>query len=237
MLVNAGTDDLSAANLLILTNKYYEQIVGRIISETAGARWQFGDMNYTAFPTFTASMVAGTQSYDLRDFLTAEDSGSTSANSFPLTIMGVEVMDSGGIWHPLSRITLKEITEGQAEYQKTNGLPKEYEVRDNLIVLYPAPSAAATTLTTGLKLHYLRSADTFTTAEFTAGTKEPGFPSPWHDMLAYGPAFDYETSQGKPNADRFLREFNRRMDEMLDFISRRDQDTDYRITGDYKSYR
>src|SRR3990167_6405794 len=94
-LTNTDTTSLTAANLLILENKYYEEVVGRIISETAGAPWQFGDMNYTAFPTFTFNLSNGTQSYDLNDLSTA-----------PLTIMGIEVQDVGGIWHPLNRITL-----------------------------------------------------------------------------------------------------------------------------------
>ena len=228
-LTNTDTNSLTASNLLILENKYYEEVVGRIISETAGAKWQFGDFNYTAFPTFTFNLSDGVQSYDLNDINTA-----------PLTIMGVEVADSGGIYRPLHRITLKDIYSleiAQSEYQKTSGLPREYEIRDNLIVLYPAPATANVTLTNGIRVFYLRTADVFTSAQVTTGTKQPGFPAPWHDLLSYGPAYDYSIAVGKPNADRFLREYNRRLEEMLDFISRRDQAVDYRLTGESKNYR
>src|SRR3990167_6699717 len=228
-ITNTDTTSLTAANLLIRVNKYYEEVVGRIISETAGAQWQFGDMNYTAFPTFTFTLSNGVQSYDLNDISTA-----------PLTIMGVEVQDVGGIWSPLNRLTLKDIQRmgiAQSEYQKTSGLPREYELRDNLIVLYPAPATANVTLTSGLRVFYLRTAAVFTSAQVTTGTKQPGFPAPWHDLLSYGPAYDYSIAVGKPNADRFLREYNRRLEEMLDFISRRAQAVDYILTGESKNYR
>lgn len=231
-LTNTDTTSLTAANLLILENKYYEEITGQIISETAGAKWHFGDLNYTAFPTFTISLSSGVQSYNLGNF-----------TSVPLTIMGIEVLDNAGIWHPLKRLTLKDIQRwhlAQSEYQKTNARPLQYEIRDNLIVLYPAPdNGVSVTLANGLRMFYLRTADVFTSAQQSTGTKVPGFPSPWHDLLSYGPAYDFAIANPEANlpADRFLREYNRRMEEMLNFISRRDQDVDYSITGKRKLYR
>ena len=226
---------MTAANLLILENKYYEQIVGKIISETAGSQWHFGDFNHTAFPSFTINMTNSTAEYALRDW------GTTDAETI-LTIMGAEVLDNSGIFHRLRRITLREIhrDEGQAqtEYQKTDGLPNEYELRDNFIVLYPAPdNNVNVTLTAGLKIFYLRTADKFTSAEVSTGTKEPGFPSPWHDLLSYGPAYDVALTAGLPNANQFRAEYERKLQEMLDFISRRDQAETYRFISKSKSYR
>lgn len=231
-LTNTNSTSFTAANLLILDNKYYEQIVGRIISETAGARWQFGDFNYTAFPTFTLDMVNSTAEYSLTDLSTD-----------PLTIMGVEVLDNSGIWHKLDRTSLREIHTGgnaQVEYYKTDGRPQEYEIRDSELVLYPAPdNGVNVTLTAGLKIFYLRTADKFTPAQQTTGTKEPGFPSPWHDMLSYGPAYDYALSNplAKLPAGSFKAEYERKMEEMLDFISHRDQADEKVITIRKRSFR
>ena len=216
-LTKTNTTSLTAANLLILENKYYEEITGRIITETAGMG-DWGDLNYTAFPTFTMTMTNSTAEYDLNAISTT-----------PLAILGVEVLDEDGIWHPLRRITLDEIRKkgyAQVEYQKTDGQPNEYEIRDSQIVLYPAPDNGVTvTLTAGLKIFYLRTADVFTSAQVTTGTKTPGFPSPWHDMLSYGPAFDYALTNGLPNALLFKAEYDKRMTELLKFISKRDRDT------------
>jgi hypothetical protein len=215
-LTNTDTTSLSAANLLILENKYYEEVTGLILSETAGAQNQHGDLNYGAFPTFSINLVAGTQSYSLKDF-----------SSVPLVYLGVEVLDENGNPHVLRKTSIREIHKTDTafdDYQSTDGLPSEYEIRDGEIVLYPAPAAANVTTSNGLILYYLRTADVFTSAQVSTGTKVPGFPSPWHDLLSWGPAYDYALANGLPNADRFKREYNTRLQELLDFISRRDQD-------------
>lgn len=231
LLTRTDTTSYTAAQLLIATNASYERITGKIITETAGGSMPHGDLNYTAFPTFPVTMTNSTAEYDLRDWLTAEDSGSTSANSFPLVILGAEVLDNTGIWHPLSRTSFREIRGSgiaQPEYHKTDGQPKEYELRDNLLVLYPAPDNGVTvTLTNGLRLYYLHTADLFTSSEVTTGTKEPGFPSPWHDIIAYEAAYTYAISVSPPldNAQYLLKEVQRKEKELFNFIGKRDQDS------------
>ena len=171
-------------------------------------------------------MANGTQSYDFRDWLTTTDQ-QTLASTTPLVIIGVEVLDNNGEPRVLKRISLGEIHAqniGFDNYQETNGLPEEYEIRDNLIVLYPAPATANVTLTSGLILYYLRSAEIFTAAEVTTGTKEPGIPRPYHDILAYEAAYFYGITSGLPNANLFKSELDRKEKELLEFISKRDQD-------------
>lgn len=217
-LTNSTTTSVTAANLLILENKYYEEITGKILSETSGAQWQFGDFNYTEFPTFTITLRDSDPEYDLKEVSTT-----------PLTIMGLEVQDNEGNWHVLRRTTLRRIHEqgiGQEDYQETDGLPNEYEIRDNMIVLYPAPdNGISVTLSGGLKVFYLRTADIFTSAEVTTGTKEPGFPSPWHWLLSYGPAYDIALTANLPTANAFRDRYEKGLKDMLGFISRRDQAT------------
>ena len=215
LLVNKNSTSLTAAQLLILENKYYEEINGRILAEMGGRDW--GDLNYTAFPTFTISMTNGTRAYDLNAISTT-----------PLQILGVEVQDQDSNWHPLDRITLADIHKleiGEVDYQETNGRPREYIIRDSQLALYPAPdNGVSVTLTNGLKIFYTRTADVFTSAQVTTGTKTPGFPAPWHDMLSYGPAYDIAVTEGLPNARQLRAEYDRKMRELLDFISRRNQD-------------
>ena len=227
-LTSTDTVSYTAAQLLIAVNASYERVTGKIISEIAGRRWQYGDFNYTAFPTFTISMSDGVQSYDLNDISTR-----------PLTIMGLEVLDQSGNPHVLRRTSLKEIhKDGTAfdDYQSTNGLPNEFEIRDNLIVLYPAPATANVTLTNGLIIYYLRTADVFTSAQVSTGTKQPGFPSPWHDILAYESAWLFGIKQGLPNANTLFAEVQRKEKEMIDFITRQDQQDDPRFAVNTKSF-
>src|SRR3990167_1103934 len=208
-LTKTNTTSLTAANLLILENKYYEEIVGKIINETSGADWQFGDRNYEAFPTFTITMSNGVAAYDINDVSTT-----------PLTIAGVEIQDNAGDWHPLTRTSLRKIRESgfaQPEYFPTSGQPIEYELRDSQLVLYPAPDNGVTvTLTNGLRVYYLSTADVFTSAQVTTGTKQPGFPSPWHYLLSWGPAYDIAVTNGLPNANSFKNKYDSGLKEMLD---------------------
>ena len=235
----AATSALAAADILILENKYYEEVMARIVAETAGSDFQNGDINYTGFPTFPITMSNGVAAYDWVNDIT-KTSPLTATGL--LTIMGVEVLDNGGIWHPLDRISLREIHErgsAQPEYQKTNGQPTEYELRDNMLVLYPAPDNGVTvTLASGLRIYYLRTAQIFTSTEVTTGTKEPGFPSPFHDLMSYGPASDYMYSQENfALGDRYKRLYEEKLQKLLDFISRRDQAVRSKLTVETSSFR
>lgn len=217
-LTKTNSTSFTDAQLLILINKYYEQVVGKIITETSGADWQFGDRNYEAFPTFTITMSNGVAAYDIND-----------ASSAPLTVYGVEVQDNAGDWHPLKKTSFAKIREAgfaQPEYYPTSGQPIEYELRDSQLVLYPAPDNGVTvTLTNGLRIYYLRTADVFTSSQVSTGTKEAGFPSPWHDLLAYGPAYDYAIANGLPFANHLKQQYDTRLKDLLAFIGKRDQDT------------
>lgn len=220
-LTKTTTVSLTAPNLLIIENKYYEEITGKILSETAGGEWPYGDSNYTAFPDYTENLVDSQAEYDIGAF-------GTGGDETPLVILGVEVLNVDGIYETLRPITLQELTErgtAQTEFFKTDGKPQFYEKRENLIVLYPAPdNGVNVTFASGLKVFYLRRADIFTSAEVTTGTKEPGFPSPWHDLLSYGPAYDVALANGLSSANGFKAEYDRRLKEMLDFLSIRNQD-------------
>ena len=215
-LTNTDSTSLTDANLLIFINQEYERIVGNLIKETAGAIWQFGDANYTAFPTYTLDMTNSTPEYQI-DSLTT-----------PLTIMGVEVLDNSGNWHPLKPISLQHIREtgiALSEYYETDGIPQEYEKRENMIVLYPAPdNGVSVTLTAGLRIYFLRTADIYTSAQVTTGTKVPGFPSPWHDALAYAVAHIVALANGFPTIAAFMQIRDKKEKELLSFISRRNQD-------------
>ena len=233
LLTDADSTQLSAAQLLILENKYYEEVVGKIISETAGGQTQFGDTNYAGFPTFTADLVNSQADYDLSTFATA--TGST-----PLTIMGVEVLDNSGDFKVVRRTTLQKIRdrgEAQSEFFETDGIPELFEIRDGSIVFYPAPdNGISVTLTAGMKVFYLRTADIFTSAQVSTGTKVPGFPSPWHFLLSYGPAHDYGLARGLPQAREYKRTYDEGLRELLDFISRSDQDVRYKFTPKRRRY-
>lgn len=226
-LVNTNSTAYTDAQLLLDLNNAYERLAGKLLRETAGGNMPWGDMNYTTFPTFAVTMTNSTAEYDLRDWLVTT-SQQTLATSTPLVILGAEVQDNNGNWHVLKRITLRDIHDqeiGQSDYQETDGLPKEYEIRDNLLVLYPAPdNGVSVTLSNGLRLYYLRSAEVFSSLTEDSSAKEPGFPRPYHDILAYEAAYVFAITNGLPNAAALMSEVKRKERELFEFIGIRDQD-------------
>jgi len=210
-LVDADSTSYLDADILRRVNIAYEEVVGKLIA--LDKNWNFGDSNYTSLPTGLKTLTAGTKEYTFDSTL--------------LTIMGASVLDDSGLWHTLSLIDEMEIVKSGidlAEYEKTDGLPWAYAKRENFIVLYPAPAAAKVTVTNGLKVYFQRTADVFTAAQVTTGTKTPGFASPYHILLSMKAALPYAISYKPERVPYLLNEINRIEKEMIDFYSIRGKD-------------
>lgn len=221
-LVDADTTSLPAATLLIYENSAYEDIVGKLIA--LDTNWLFGDSNYTANPTGLVTMVNSQEAYQLAgNSLTTGVSTTTPL----LTFLGASVKDNNGIWHPLQHISLWELFESDTdpvEHFKTDGRPQYYEIREDFIILYPAPDNAVTvTLTSGLKVFYQRSADLFTSGQVTTGTKVPGFASPFHPLLAYKAILPYAMKYKPDRIPMLMNEIAHLEKGLIDFYTRRDK--------------
>lgn len=217
-LCDADSTSYPAADLLRRVNMAYEEIVGKLIQ--GDGRWQFDDSNYTDLPIGTTTLVNGQQDYafDVR-FLNVER---------------VEVMDAQGNYQELTPIDKGDIKIAMSEYQKTNGMPREYDKQGESIVLYPAPATGSVTMATGLKVHYQRTASIFTSAEVTTGTKTPGFPSPWHMILAYSAAIPYCMTYKKDRVALYESRVLKMEQELLRFVANRNKDERTRLVAHYK---
>ena len=210
-LVDADSTSYTDADLLRRVNAGYEETIGKLIA--LDKNWNFGDSNYTTLPTGLQTMTAATHEY--------------AFTSTFLTIIGASVKDIDGLWHTLSLIDETAILKSGIdldEYEKTDGLPWGYAKRENFIVLYPAPSAATTTLTSGLKVYFQRTADVFTAAQVTTGTKTPGFASPYHYLLSYKAALPHAISYKPERVPAIMAEIARLERDMIDFYTQRGKD-------------
>src|SRR3990167_2418543 len=164
-LVEATTASYPAADLLRRINQAYETVVGWIIN--SDGTWNFDDMNYGDFPIGTFTLVNSQDKYSFNDrFLQIEE---------------VQVLNVDGkyrILEPIDQVeysTLIPLTETYI----TDGMPQFYDkISDDTIRLFPAPdNGVSVTLAAGLKIRFKRTADLFTSAQVTTGTKVPGFAS------------------------------------------------------------
>lgn len=228
-LVDADTTSLPAATLLIYENAAYEDIVGKLIA--LDTNWLFGDSNYTANPTGLVTMVNSQEAYQL-----AGNATSTGVSTVTplLNFLGASVKDNNGIWRTLEHISLWELFDqgvDPVEHFKTDGRPQYYELREDFIILYPAPDNAVTvTLTSGLKVFYQRSADLFTSGQVTTGTKVPGFASPFHPLMAYKAILPYAQKYKQERVPLFLNEIARLERAMIEFYTKRERNDQPKIT-------
>lgn len=134
--------------------------------------WAFDDSNNTLnFPSSTTSLVIGQRDYSLP--------------SEALTIRGVEIKDTGGVWTSLLPLTEEQIRDNQAEkeFMKTSSKPIYYILYSNSIKIYPASDYAQSA---SLRVLYDRDMSIFTS---TDTTKTPGFASLFHEAIAYGAGY------------------------------------------------
>lgn len=177
-LCDADTNSYPSATMLRRINYAYEQVVGWLINADGTA--QFDDTNYTNFPVGTYTMIADQPKYSFNDKF--------------LQLISVKVKDANGNFNIIKPIDQSEFDNSipLEEAYKTSGLPIYYDkLSDDTIKLLPAASSADTTLASGLKLYFKRTADLFTSAQVMTGTKEPGFASPYHLILSYMAALPY----------------------------------------------
>ena len=212
-LTNTTITDLTAADLLILINQAYKRVVSWILQ--ADGRWQFDDSNWVNINEITYTLTEAQPSY-------------TFADAF-LVLEQVLVKSANGVWvvvEPVDRTDFRGIPIEEA-YGTNNptGFPLVYDkMGEDTIKLYPAPTSTYVTLASGLKIKVKRTADIFTSAQVTTGTKEPGFASPWHDILAYMSAQVY-CSLYKPDRVLYLEsEINKRKTEIFEHYAKRDKD-------------
>jgi len=187
-----GTDSVSyPLNQKVRNINNHYQDVARLIWEVADG-WKYDDSNASDLPKATVTLVHGTQDYAIP----------TTA----LKIDRIEVKNDTGTYTKMKPFDASELSTSITEYQSGDGFPTHYDLRGNFISLYPAPASASVTLASGMDVYLSRTPTLFTSASTTA---TPGFASPFHRVLSYSTAIDFEQDKIK------LQKFIRSRDELI----------------------
>lgn len=212
----AGTADFPDATLVPLVNNAYDRVTSLINS--ADGRWQFDDSNNTDFPIATTDIVQNQQDYSL--------------SVGQLEITRAEIKDSSGNWQKLNPIDQVDIyNQSLTDFMKTPGIPQFYDKIGNSLMLYPIPNYSQSA---SLKLWYERGPNYFLTSDTT---KQPGFNSLFHDLLAYWPAYDYALAHGKGNANALLAIIQQKEDALEEYYALRSHDDPIALKARPRSYR
>lgn len=231
LLTDTDTTSYTAANLLRRINTAYEEIIGLLID--ADGVWQFDDSNFTDHPRGTGTLVAGQEDYKFNsEYLQIEAIDILDASS-PATYRRIKQID-----HQLLKgMSPEEYFGLTSAGNPLTGMPEYYDVKGRTIRLYPAPIAANVTLTDGIMVWFKRTADLFTTAQVTTGTKQPGFASPYHIILAYMAAIPYCMAYKKDRVALYERKVAQLKDGLIKHYSERNKDFVPRLTMRKSVYR
>lgn len=208
-----------AADMLIDINNAYNRVEELILVNDS--KWQFEDTNNTDLPIATAALVAAQQDYSM-------------SVSF-LTIDRVEVLSSGGSassgWTELTQFDQQQMKKGRqialTTYKSTPGVPTEYDLVGNSIFLYPPPSYSQNA---SLRVYFTRGPAEFSSADVSAGTKQPGFNSLFHQLISFYVSYDYCITNIPTVAQGYLNRILGLEQGVVDFYGRRDRDIRGRFT-------
>src|SRR3990167_1129415 len=159
-------------------NIHYDNIA-RTIWESDGT-WNFDDGNNTDLPVAFRTVSNASATYLIP----------TTA----IRIEQVEIKDGNGNWNKLKPINYHDLSISPDEFLNGSGLPLYYMLEGTQISLYPAPGTGYVTMSSGMQVRLSRAV---TEMAVTATTTTPGFAVPFHRILSYAAALDYEQNPTK----------------------------------------
>jgi len=163
-----------------------------------------------------AGLRVGVQSYCFRNF---RDHNQLREMIHALGLPSIELWPDG---HLPVDTPPEEPAQIVTDYKTADGLPREYRLEGEDIILEPAVAASDVTLADGLIYHYTREVDGFAA---TDTTQEPGFAEPFHRIISLGMAYDWLLVNGPlDKADRVRQEIEVLMADLREFYSDRARD-------------
>lgn len=208
------------ANRLINANVWYRNVQAEILQSQDD--WDFDDSNTTDYPILTTNLTANQQMYIL------------PTNT--LEIKRAEVTYDGVNWQKLTSFDIGDRllpTATNAISDFSTSAPY-YDVQSGSVFLYPIPTA---NVTAGLKIWISRLVTEFTTAQYNAGTLEPGFDALFHDIIAYGAAFEWLLSRDLQRAGNVKAILDQKIQSLHTHFGRKIKDEDLTLNTYPVSYK
>jgi len=194
-------------------NLHYDSVVLNIWNYTSD--WEFDDTSDEKLPIADTNLVSGQWDYSMP----------TRARE----IIRVEVKEPNGGMVKLHPINQNQIKRAREDFKGDDGVPRYYELVGKSLLLYPAPSY---NMSEGLSITMSRSV-----IPLDESTDEPEIEREFHRLLSYGAALDWAIAKGKTSKRSELeREYLKLKRKLSSFYSKRNKDSDIRITTLRQSY-
>ena len=196
-------------------NRWFDKAVALIFKSSG--RWQWDDSNQTTLPNATTDITSAQQDYTL--------------DVSHLRIDRVEIKNEDGNWSKLIPFDKRDLDGAVEEFEKTDGLPRYYDVVGKSVILYPAPNFSQTD---SLKVYFQRRGSYFATDDTT---KVAGFAEIFHRYLSLGAAYDYALKNNVQNRNVLREEISAMEDEIQTFYALRQPDEHIRLSANKVNYR
>lgn len=183
-LTNTDTTQYSLQAITRAVNKW-SKIIWTWIFQAYGG-WLYDDGNNTDFPIATSTLTANQVDYGILSSM--------------LFIRGIEILNTGGVWYPLIKLTEEQIRDrgiAEAQFYNVPAQPTYYVIYANSVKIYPA---ANYTQAASIRVSFARGATDFAS---TDTTKVPGFASQFHEALAVGAAYEFTNRKGLETAAEY----------------------------------
>lgn len=175
------------------------------IALTSDTRWQWGDTNSTDLPIGDTDMESGVSDYTMTVDM--------------LKVLRVECLTEAGTTKTLIPIDRRDSQTPLSEQFATDGEPVYYDIHENVISIYPAPSYNSTD---GLTVYYQKDAEYFTASDTT---KKPGIPQVHHKYIALKMVEPYARDKQLKNYVSIRNEIQKYEEEIIpEFYAKRNKD-------------
>lgn len=205
-LTSVDTSVFTNDNRLLSINDHLNRIQTSILRSQD--EWDFDDKNNSDLPILTADIVAGQQYYTLPTGM--------------IDMKRLEISFDGTNFHKAMPLDINERQTDTSNISDFSSNEPYYDlVASDTFTLYPVPTA---NVTGGLKIWISRTPVEFTSAELTTGTKEPGFESLFHQLLAYGPAMDFCMARNLPQYSTIKLAYDEMMQSLVNHYGDKQED-------------
>lgn len=162
-----------------MVNTAFDRVLPQLLA-LQGDLLRFDDTNHSDKPVGRVNIVSGQGDYKI----TQDDNSLNILNITNVRILG---SSSATQYSELERMTLDDpdVPDVVSSVNSRPGTPTKFLETNNTVYLFPRPDYDATN---GLQIFFERDPSYFAS---TDTTKEPGFPKPFHELLALYPALDW----------------------------------------------
>lgn len=227
----------ATADRVSAINNYYQRVLTFILRSQD--EWDFDDASITStYPLAKRNLVANQEDYKFSTAqwaLTSPEGGADAsvAAISPFRLKRVEVSYDSTNWYQAFPFDINQMSSDNTTttinnlFQTTKPF---YDLQWNAIFLKPVPTA---NVTKGLKVWFDRSITEYTSADLTTGTKVPGFDANFHQILAYGPAYEFALAYGKANGEAIKAELTELFVELMAFYGKKDTDRNWQLASNF----